>query len=217
LALRRNGASVGTAIAFTLGNPTFNPAVLVWIALVLGFQWAGLRLVLGLALVIGAVVIASRMTAGTEVDLPQVEAAVEAPPQQGPWFIRWLRSLIRFTLILVPLMVILVVALGAARAFLFPAIGAEWGNSAVAILGFALAGMAFAIPTGAEVPIVQTMMGYGLGAGPAGALLLTLAPLSAASLAMLAHGFPVRVLVALGGLTVFTGIVAGTVAVALGL
>ena len=47
------------------------------------------------------------------------------------------------------------------NAFLFPAIGAEWATSPLAIVALAVAGTLFPIPTGAEIPIVQTMMGFG--------------------------------------------------------
>jgi len=61
------------------------------------------------------------------------------------------------------------------------------------------------------------MLGYGVGAGPAGALLMTLAPLSLPSLVMLGRTFPTRVLLALAGLTVALGITGGLLAMALGL
>ena len=62
-----------------------------------------------------------------------------------------------------------------------------------------------------------TMLGYGMGAGPAGVLLLTLAPLSLPSLAMVARTFPWRVLVVLAAATAVLGLVAGGVAIVAGL
>jgi uncharacterized protein len=95
--------------------------------------------------------------------------------------------------------------------------GPELGNNLLVIVGLAVAGMLFAIPTAGEIPLIQTMLGYGVGAGPAGALLMTLAPLSLPSLVMLARTFPTRVLLALAGLTVALGILGGLLAMALGL
>ena len=49
--LYKSGASIGSAVAFFLGNPTLNPAVLVFMVFTIGWPWAALRLVLGLVLV----------------------------------------------------------------------------------------------------------------------------------------------------------------------
>jgi len=218
LALRKRGAAPGSAIAFTVGNPTLNLAVIAWIGLALGWQWALLRVVAGTALVVAAVALTNRLAPvpifATE---PPLAEGLLAAEDTGNWIVRWLKSLFRFSVILVPLMLVLVVLLGAARAFLFPAMGADWASSPLAIVALAVAGTLFPIPTGAEIPIVQTMMGYGLGAGPAAALLLTLAPVSVASLAMLRHGFPTGVVVALAGITAVVGAAAGLLAVVFGL
>src|SRR5689334_11112655 len=58
--LRRGGASLSAATAFFLGNPTLNPAVLVFLLFTLGWQWALLRLVLGALLVSGGAWLALR-------------------------------------------------------------------------------------------------------------------------------------------------------------
>lgn len=70
----------------------------------------------------------------------------------------------------------------------------------------------FVIPTAGEIPIIQTMLAFGMGAGPAGVLLLTLAPISLPSVVMV-RAFPWRLLVVLAGLTAIVGIVAGGAAV----
>src|ERR671934_270223 len=98
------------------------------------------------------------------------------------------------------------VSQGAARAWLFPAVGAEAGNSLLVIAGLAVAGALFAIPTAGEIPIIQTMRGFGLGAGPAGALLMTLAPISLPSLLMIGRAFPRRVLAVVLVVTVALGV-----------
>lgn len=216
LALRRNGASAGCAVAFFLGNPTLNPAVLAWALLALGWQWAALRLVVGVALVVSSAALATRFTPARAFPLAEAEAAALPLSHPTTWIVRWVRSFVRLVVVLVPLFAVLVLLLGAARAFFFPAIGADWGNDWLVVVGLAVAGALFPIPTGAEIPIIQTMMAYGLGAGPAGALLLTLAPVSVPSLAMMAHILPLRVVAALAGLTIAAGLLAGAVAIALG-
>jgi uncharacterized protein len=214
--LYKRGVSIGCAVAFFLGNPTLNPAVLVFMLFTIGWQWAALRLVLGLVLVFGGAWLATRLTRGTVVDTQEVVMVAEPEPDTRPWPVRWLRALVGLAIRLLPEYLFIMGVLGAARVFLFPAMGPDVGNNVVAIVALALAGMLFAIPTAGEIPVVQTMLGYGVGAGPAGALLLTLAPLSLPSLVMLGRTFPTRVLLALAALCVALGIVGGLLAMALG-
>jgi uncharacterized membrane protein YraQ (UPF0718 family) len=61
------------------------------------------------------------------------------------------------------------------------------------------------------------MQGFGVGAGPAGVLLLTLPSLSLPSLFMIGKAFPRRALLLMAGLAVVVGLVSGGVAIALGL
>jgi uncharacterized protein len=219
LGLRRSGASLGAATAFFLGNPTLNPAVLVFLLFTLGWQWALLRLVLGVVLVFGGAALAMRLGARLGVQ-ERVVAAAAAQGQdalRGPWVVRWLRALGRLVIQLVPEYVVIVGVLGFARAFLFPAASPEIGNNLLVMLGLAVAGTLFVIPTGGEIPIIQTMLGFGIGAGPAGVLLMTLAPLSLPSLVMIGKAFPRPVLAALAAMTATLGLAAGLIAIAAGL
>ncbi len=233
--MRRKGVSQGAALAFWLGNPTLNPAVLVFITFALGWSWALLRLMLGLALVLGVPLLATAALGGRERSTTLAEpghlessgpvesvepayATAEAlAEERAPWVVRWLKALARLSIGLIPEYVVVMLALGAARAWLFPALGAEAGNSLPVIVGMAIAGALFAIPTAGEIPIIQTMRGFGLGAGPAGALFLTLAPISLPSLLMIGRAFPHRVLALVVAATVALGVLAGLLASALGL
>ena len=76
-----------------------------------------------------------------------------------------------------------------------------------------LAGLDF--PTAGEVPIVQAMLALGVGAGPAGALLMTLPPISVPSLAIVSRSFRPKVLVAVTLIVVASGIAGGLLAVGL--
>jgi len=105
--------------------------------------------------------------------------------------------------------------LGASRAWLFPTIGPGIDNHLLWILAFAVAGMLFVIPTAGEVPIIQGMLALGMGVGPAGALLMTLAPISLPSMAMLARSFPPRILALVGVAVILFGVAGGALAVAL--
>jgi uncharacterized membrane protein YraQ (UPF0718 family) len=214
--LRRQQATTGGAIAFWLGNSVLNPATLVFMGFVLGWRWTALRLVLGVPMVFGLGYLANRMTTPRETAQAQASlVTLTAAPQEAP-FRRWLRILARMTLQLVPEYVVLVLLLGAGRAWLFPAMGPAIGDHIGWIVGFAVAGMLFVIPTAGEVPIVQAMLALGVGVGPAAALLMTLPPISLPSMAMLARSFPPRILgvVALG--VVLFGIAGGLLAIGLG-
>jgi hypothetical protein len=197
-----------------------NPATLVFMGFVLGWRWTALRLVLGLLMVFGLGYLANRLTSEREaVQADAAVAALAAAPPDASWhapFRRWLLILGRMTVQLVPEYIVLVLLLGAGRAWLFPTIGPEIGNHLVWIVGFAVAGMLFVIPTAGEVPIVQAMLALGVGAGPVGALLMTLPPISLPSLAMLARSFPPRVLAVVSVTVVLFGLACGGLAIALG-
>lgn len=197
--LRQQRASAGGAIAFWLGNTVLNPATLVFMGFVLGWHWTALRLVLGVLMVFGTGYLVSRLA--TPIDAvaarAQLHTAVTAAEGQaatGGTFARWMRILARMTLRLVPEYLVLVLLLGAARAWLFPHIGPDIGNEVLWIAALAVAGMLFVIPTAGEVPIIQAMLSLGMAAGPAGALLMTLPPISLPSLVMVGRSFPTKVL-----------------------
>jgi uncharacterized membrane protein YraQ (UPF0718 family) len=110
---------------------------------------------------------------------------------------------------------VLLLLLGAARAWLFPHVGPEVDNAIGWIVAFALAGMLFVIPTAGEVPIVQTMLSFGIGVGPAAALLMTLPPISLPSIAMTARSLGRRVILMMSLIVFAVGVVGGLAAVAL--
>ncbi|MGB3289119.1 MAG: permease [Burkholderiaceae bacterium] len=220
--LRKCQAAPGSTAAYWLGNTMLNPATLVFMGFVLGWHWAGLRLALGLVMVIGLGWVLNRMNRGSDasVDVP-AEPDEQAPSDgQGmdPAAIlrRWLRAFSNMTLRLLPEYLILVLALGAARAWLFPMIDITVDNSILWILGAAVAGMLFVIPTAGEVPIVQAMLSLGVATGPAAALLMTLPPISLPSLAMVARSFRRADLLVLVAGVLAMGMLAAGVAIALG-
>jgi len=139
-----------------------------------------------------------------------------ADPDQAPSFSRWLKKLGSMTVRLIPEYMVLVLLLGAARAWLFPHISPAIGNQLGWIAAMAIAGTVFVIPTAGEVPIIQAMLSLGMGVGPAGALLMTLAPISLPSLVMTRKAFPPRVIVGVVAAVVAIGIVSGLLAIALG-
>ncbi|HEY3597880.1 MAG TPA: permease [Paraburkholderia sp.] len=215
--LRAREASPGGAIAFWLGNSVLNPATLVFMGFVLGWQWAGLRLVLGVLMVFGLGYWVNRLVTPNDAQAADARLAqFVAVQQEGNAFARWFAILGRMAARLVPEYIVLILLLGAARAWLFPEIGPEIGNQIGWIVAFAVAGMLFVIPTAGEVPIIQAMLALGMGVGPAGALLMTLPPISVPSLAMLARSFRPRVLTMVAVSVVAFGVVAGLLTVGLG-
>ncbi|TWB58576.1 permease [Nitrospirillum viridazoti] len=214
MGLRRQQAAPGAAMAFWLGNTVLNPATLVFIGFVLGWQWTGLRLALGLVMVLGLGLLASRVSPMPDQAAALLALQAEAEAQNP--FVRWLKILGRMAVRLIPEYIVIVLALGAARAWLFPAIGPEIGNQFIWIAAFAIAGTLFVIPTAGEVPIIQAMLSLGMGVGPAGALLMTLPPVSLPSIAMLHRSFPPKALAAVIAGVVLLGIVGGYLAVVLG-
>jgi uncharacterized membrane protein YraQ (UPF0718 family) len=216
--LRSSQASPGAAIAFWLGNTVLNPATLVFMGFVLGWDWTALRLVLGVAMVFGLGLLLNRLVTPEEAQA----ATAQLPPDTlasatGHPLARWLRLAGRMAVRLIPEYLVLVLLLGAARAWLFPQFGPDIGNEVLWIAVFAVAGMLFVIPTAGEVPIVQALLALGVGVGPAAALMLTLPPISVPSLAMVARSFRPRVLAALAASVVAIGILGGLLAVGLGI
>jgi uncharacterized membrane protein YraQ (UPF0718 family) len=221
IGLRAAGASSAAAIAYWLGNPLLNPATLILAAMILGVGWAMLRLAVGLILVFGFVGLVARQSYkedAANLHGASVSAGDEQPQSLGAACLRWGTDMAKMAVRLVPEYAVLVMLLGATRAWLFPVVPlATKGDSPLWLVGMALAGTLFVVPTAAEIPIVQAMLHLGIGAGPAGALLVTLPAISLPSLVMLARTFPVKLLGLVAFATVCAGVLTGLLAVALGL
>lgn len=207
--MRQSRASVGSVVAWWLSNPVLNPATLIFMGFVLGWGWSLFRLAFGLAMVVGIAHIAERYGAEPSA----VEADFLPETQEGGFLSRWIKEFATLAIGLVPEYFVLVLLLGAARAWLFPVLGAHDG--VLWIVAMALAGTLFVIPTAGEVPIVQAMLALGLGAGPAGALVMTLPAVSLPSLAMLGRVFSLRTRLVIASSVVLSGIAAGIFAMAL--
>ena len=191
---------------------------MVFMGFVLGWQWTALRLVVGVILVFGMAYLANRFVGATELSGEVEESLVTQlkTDGNGSLWLRWLRELWQMSARLLPEYALIVIVLGAARAWLFPQVTADVGNHALWIVGMAIAGTLFVIPTAGEIPIVQTLMSFGMGAGPAGVLLTTLPPLSLPSIVMLSRTFSYRVLLFITLAVIVLGVVTGLVAVELG-
>ena len=218
MGLTQSGASVGSVLAYWIGNPMLNPATMVFMGFVLGWRWVGLRIVVAAILVFGVAYLAQRLVPAHALPRAAVDvhaAALDAGDDQRPIMTRWLSALWRLSIGLLPEYVVVVVLLGAARAWFFPAMSPAVGHSLWLILLLAVTGTLFVIPTAGEVPIVQTLTRFGLGAGGAGVLLTTLPAVSLPSLLMVGRSLPVRVLVFVAVSVAVLGLLSGAAAVAL--
>jgi uncharacterized membrane protein YraQ (UPF0718 family) len=209
--LRKQQASPGSALAFLLGNPTLNPAVMVFITAVLGWQFMLVRLLVGLALVFGTATLANRFV-HDPIDVDVQDAPIEDARKGGAaLFMDWLKILWWELYTIVPGYFVIVLLLGAARAWLFHPGLTLGGSSAIVLIGLAVVGTLFVIPTAGEVPIVQTLMSFGLSAAPAAVLLVTLPAISLPTLYIVRSAFPRRLLAATVGAVALAGLVAGMI------
>ncbi len=211
MGLRKQSASTGSALAFLLGNPVLNPAVLIFITGVLGWQFMLVRLILGAALVLGTATLANRLVAD-RVDVEVEDAPIEDARKGGlDLFVDWLKLLWWEIYTIVPGYFVLVLLLGAARAWLFHPGLTLAGGGVLVLIGLAIVGTLFVIPTAGEVPIIQTLMGFGLGAPAAAVLLMTLPAISLPTLFIVRSAFPRRVLLFAMLAVALTGLVAGLI------
>jgi len=209
--LRRAGTSPGAVLAYWVGNPVLNPATIVFLGFVLGWGWAALRIVTGVALVAAVAWYGERYIprTGLRASLPSPPAA---SPPSGGLVRRWLWAAAGLAIGLVPEYIAIVLILGAVRSFLFPAMSPAIGSGILLFFGLAVAGTLFVIPTAGEVPILQTLFGYGLGSAAGGALMLALPAVSLPSLWMVGKALPWRALVVVAAIVVVAACAAGGLA-----
>lgn len=210
--MRRQQVSVGAALAFWIANPVLNPATLVFMGFVLGWDFTALRLVAGIVLVIGVSLVAQHIARPEQVPEAALDAVAEvslAPTQ--PFLTRWGRTLWQLFWSTIPVYILAVLVVAAARVWLFPHVDGAMSDSLAWLVPLAIIGTLFVIPTAAEIPIVQTLMTLGMGTGSAMALLMTLPSVSLPSLLMLRKDFDAQVLVTVAGLTMLVGVVCGLI------
>lgn len=208
--MRQSRASIGSVVSWWLSNPILNPATIVFMGFVLGWGWSLFRIIFGIAMVLGIAYLAERYADASEAD-PQIQnvtAEIDTTKDSIP--VRWIKEFTTLAIKLLPEYLILILLLGAARAWLFPVFGAD--DSLIWIIAMALAGTLFVIPTAGEVPIVQAMMALGMGAGSAAALIMTLPAISLPSLAMLGSVLSLRIRLIIATGVVLSGVAAGLIA-----
>ena len=214
--LRKSSASVGSSLAYWLGNPVLNPATIIFMGFVLSWKFALLRVVAGLILVFGIAYLANYLANDQDLNMQEeVIPSISVVPIKENFFVRWMKALWPLILDTIPAYIAMVFILGAVRAWLFPVISPEWANSILVIIFLAVTGTLFIIPTAAEIPIVQTLMAFGLGVGPAVALMMTLPAISLPSLLIVKRTFSARILFFVTGSVILIGIISGLSAMAI--
>lgn len=216
IGLRRSHAGIGSSLAFFLGNPVLNPATLIFMGFILGWQFSAIRLVAGVALIALIVAIANRMTpddpSDTNTPAPALAPIERENRSASSLAIAWLRELWNEMVAVLPGYALIVFVIGGMRAWLFPP---DFTIHAAGLAGMALvslAGTLFVIPTAGEVPIVQTLLAHGMGIGAAVSLIITLPAISLPSLYIVRKAFPAKVLLMTFGIVLLGGLVTGTLA-----
>jgi uncharacterized protein len=215
-ALRRDGVPCAPALAFWLANPLLNPVVLVFLAVVLPWQWVFTRLLVGAVLVFAVTRWIGTVMGRGEADQPAPVSFQPPDPTLAERARQYPRSLLRLSVTLLPEYLIAVFALGAMRGVLFPFDGSAVDWSVAIVLLTAVIGVVMVIPTAGEIPILQGLAAAGAPAGALGALLITLPAVSLPSMAMILRAFSARIVLAVAGCVSLAGLAAGGLLWALG-
>lgn len=182
--LRRNGVTAPAAVAYWLGNPLLNPAVLVFLVFVAPWQWTLTRLLVGVVTVVGAAAVVGLVTRADDSTSP-------APPIAAPEAARlrrFVRALLHLSVFLLPEYAILVLLVGAVRGWLLT-LGQPAYHGLLIVALVAVVGTLMVIPTAGEIPVLQGLALLGVSAGTLGALLITLPAVSIPGAAMVARSF----------------------------
>lgn len=206
--LRGSGVMRSAALAYWVGNPLLNPAVLIFLALVLPWQYVLTRLVFGILIAVGASALIGRWIKGRAEVAP--EQILESP-RLSSLPVRYARSLSKFTLILVPEHLALVFIIGLISPWLSGVYGLEAQVGAIAVVIAAVVGTLLVIPTGGEIPIIIALLAVGVGAGVTGALLIVLPALSIPSMVMVGKSLGWRTTTAMGAAVALGGMFSGIV------
>ncbi|MCW2996001.1 MAG: permease, partial [Conexibacter sp.] len=202
------------AVAFWLGNPVLNPAVIAFLALVAPWSWVATRVAVGLLVVLAVPALVARFApapAGEAVALED-DAGVEPAPSLA----RYLRALARLAVVLIPEYLVVVLLVGGLRGWLLPIGDASVELPVLITLAAAVLGALVVIPTGGEIPLLAGLAAAGVGRGPIGALLIALPAISLPSMAMTGRALGVRATLTTAGGVIACAVVAGGLLWALG-
>lgn len=233
--LYRQGASLGTTLAFIVSSPMLNVTGLLLALILLPWEFSALRLVGGVAMGIFATyivsVITARWTAAPGRGLKQRNRAswfyapleryarlfdfqrlVNAQPGESPGALirNWMITTWRLGRIIVPVILIgSIITAAAVAAIPSP------GDNLLGVVAAAAFGTLVMVPTWAEIPIASQLIEQGLR-GPAASLVITLPAVSVPCLAIISGAITsLRVALLLGVAVFAAGLLAGVVFLAL--
>lgn len=186
--LRRNGVTAPAAVAYWLGNPLLNPAVLIFLFFVAPWQWTLTRTLVGVVTVLGAAAVVGLVTRAHGAESPTAPIAAPEDVESASRPLRFVRALGYLSLILLPEYAILVLAVGAVRGWLLT-LGQPAHHGLLIVVLAAVVGTLMVIPTAGEIPVLQGLALLGVSAGTLGALLITLPAVSIPGAAMVARSF----------------------------
>jgi uncharacterized membrane protein YraQ (UPF0718 family) len=206
--LRRSGVDRSAAVAYWLGNPLLNPAVLVFLVFVAPWQWSLVRLVIGAATVIAAAALVRGVTRRSRVAEPPNTAARPSGPDDAPAGRRFATALARMCLVLLPEYLIIVLVIGAGRGWLLSLVEPAHHGVLLVVVA-AVLGTLLVIPTAGEIPILTGLALAGVSSGVVGALLITLPAVSLPGAAMVSRSLGWRALAATSATVVVAGLAGG--------
>jgi hypothetical protein len=213
--LRKRGASTTASLAYWVGNPLLNPAVLVFLFLVAPWQFGVVRIIVGVAVVIGGSVLVTRLSGTESPDRdrplpPELRSPGDPDPVRLSQFpARFARSLLRIALVLIPVYLVVLYVMGLVSGWLSDFSGLDARLSIAAVLVCAVIGTLLVVPTGGEIPVVLALTAAGVGAGSAGALLITLPALSVPSMVMVGRALSWRITLGMATVVAAAGLLAG--------
>jgi uncharacterized membrane protein YraQ (UPF0718 family) len=205
--LRRNGVTRTAAIAYWLGNPLLNPAVIVFLFFVAPWQWTLTRVVVGIATVVGVAVSVGVVTRAPGEAPPAAEAIATSESTAAR---RFVRALVCLCLVLLPEYAVIVLALGAFRGWILTVTRLPHNGLLLVVLA-AIVGTLVVIPTAGEIPILQSLALVGASSGTLGALLITLPAVSVPGAAMVARSFGWKAVATTTVVVITAGLLGATV------
>lgn len=233
--MRRRGVPAATALSYWLANPLLNPVVLAFLAIVLPWQWVATRAAIGALLVFaltGTIVRLAggeRRIAGQTAPDDDTQIAGQTAPggasreaeralgaDETPVARRFALTLVRLTVTLVPEYLVAVFAVGLLRGWLLPVGDGATHLTLIFTVVAAVAGTLVVIPTAGEIPLIGALLAAGVGAGPLGALLVTLPAISLPSIAMTGRAIGWRISAITAAAVAVAGMLSGALLWALG-